>query len=116
MIYEEFVETNLITVLRTVSVQQDYLESFFGRMRAGNGNNTNPTEEQFNGNFRRTLINKELTCSALSNCVDKLDLLTVPSTQMKKQSSANDDFVMVMNHLKKKMSLVMKHLILILLA
>lgn len=97
MMVEEFLDTNLIPILPTVSLQQDYLESFFARMRSGNGNNTNPNQQQFNGNFRRTLMNKELTCNALSNCVDKLDILTVSSAKMKEKVISKEDFLMVIH-------------------
>lgn len=84
--------------MHTVSIQQDYLESFFGRMRSGNGDNTNPSQEQFSANFRRTLVNRELTCSALSNCVDNLDILTVSSAQINQQHrSFEQDLIMVIN-------------------
>lgn len=96
MIYEELVETKQITKLRTVGIQQDYLESFFGRMRSGNGNNTNPSQEQFDANLQKILLNRELTCSALSNCIDKLDILTVPSTQINRQP-IEPEFIMVAN-------------------
>lgn len=90
MMYEEFVETNLIEKIQTTDLQQDLLESFFGRMRSKGGNNTNPTQEQFIGNFRRILLNKELTSSSLSNCVDKLEILHVSSTQSGQSSEVND--------------------------
>lgn len=96
MFIEELVDTNRITPFRTVSIQQDYLESFFGRMRSGNGSNTNPSQEQFSANFRKTLVNRELTCSALSNCIDKLDILTV-SSGLSNQRSFGPDFSLIMN-------------------
>lgn len=93
MIYEELVETKIIPQLFTCDIQQDLLESFFGRIRSSNGDNRNPTQEQFSANFRRTLINKELTCSALSNCLDRLDILTVSSSQTVNNSNPTD-FIM----------------------
>lgn len=75
------VETGSIAKICTTGIQQDLLESFFGRMRSKGGDNTNPTQEQFIGNFRRILINKELTSSTLSNCVDKLEILHISSNQ-----------------------------------
>lgn len=95
MIVEEFVDTKIIERFRTVSVQQDYVESFFGRIRSGLGNNTNPTQEQFCAIFRRILINKELTCSALANCVDKLDILTIPSSKTNKKKQSEPNYIMI---------------------
>lgn len=68
MMYEELVQTGLFDKICTTDLQQDLLESFFGPMRSKGGNDTNPTQEQFIGNFRRIVLNKELTSSALSNC------------------------------------------------
>lgn len=93
MMHEELVDTEIIPQLFTCDIQQDLLESFFGRIRSSNGNNTNPTQEQFCANFRRILINKELTCSALSNCLDRLDILTVSSSQTVNNSNPTD-FIM----------------------
>lgn len=81
MMYTELVESGSIEKICTTGIQQDLLESFFGRMRSRGGNNTNPTEEQFIGNFRRIIVNKELTSSILSNCVDKLQILNVSSSK-----------------------------------
>lgn len=79
LIYVEIVEKGLISDFKVRKIQQDILESFFSRMRK-NGSNDNPTIQQFNANFHRTLINTELTSSVFANCVDNLDLLTVSST------------------------------------
>lgn len=96
MIYEELVETNLIDKIRTTAIQQDLLESFFGRMRSGNGYNTNPTQQQFCANFTRTLMNKELTSSTLSNCIDKLEILTVSSGAAKETSNHEEkNYIMI---------------------
>lgn len=99
LMYQEFVESNLINELRTVSIQQDLLESFFGRIRSAGGNNTNPNVQQFCASFRQALLNKELTCSALSNCVDKLDIFTVSSGEhgQQRKPSNTQDFIMLAN-------------------
>lgn len=96
MMYEELVESGSIAKICTTDVQQDLLESFFGRMRSKGGNNSNPTQEQFIGNFRQILLNKELTCSALSNCVDKLEILHIQSSQ-KNVIKSDSNFIMQMN-------------------
>lgn len=95
MMWEELVESKVIDEIKTTSIQQDYLESFFGRVRSSCGNNTNPSQEQFAANFRRTLVNRELTCSAFSNCIDKLDILTVSSSQLKATRTEEKEFIMV---------------------
>lgn len=96
MIYEELVETGSIGKINTTDLQQDLLESFFGRMRSRGGNNSNPTQEQFIGNFRRILLNRELTSSTLSNCIDKLQILHVSSGQIS-QVKSDSNFIMQIN-------------------
>lgn len=96
MMYEELVESGSIAKICTTDVQQDLLESFFGRMGSKGGNNNNPTQEQFIGNFRQILLNKELTSSTLSNCVDKLEILHIPSSQ-KNIITSDSNFIMQLN-------------------
>lgn len=96
LMYEELVESKMIDKLRTVSLQQDYLESFFGRIRSAGGSNSNPTQEQFVASFRKILINSELTCSTLANCVDKLNILNVSSGQAP-ISQDDKNFIMFSN-------------------
>lgn len=96
MMYEDLVEGGSIARICTTDVQQDLLESFFGRIRSKGGNNTNPTQEQFIGNFRQILLNKELTSSALSNCVDRLEILHISSNQ-KNALESDSNFIMQMN-------------------
>lgn len=96
MMYEELIESRSMDKINTTDLQQDLLESFFGRMRSRGGNNTNPTQEQFIGNFRRILLNKELTSSTLSNCIDKLQILHVSSGQVS-QVKSNSNFIMHIN-------------------
>lgn len=78
--YEELVETGQIAEIKTTKILQDDIESFFGRLRSGNNNN-NPTVEQFCAKFSQTVVNKELTSSTLSNCIDNLDILAVSCKQ-----------------------------------
>lgn len=95
MMYEEEVETNQLDKICTTAIQQDLLESFFGRIRSASGDNSNPSQQQFCANFSRAVINKELTSSTLSNCIDKLDILTI-SSQAKRQKE-DRQFVMIAN-------------------
>lgn len=96
LMYDELVETKQIDKICTTDLQQDLLESFFSRMRAKGGFNSNPTQEQFIGNFRRILLNNELTASDISNCVDKLDIMYVSSGQAS-QHTPDANFLMQMN-------------------
>lgn len=93
--YEELVESGQMSRICTMDVQQDLLESFFGIMRSKGGDNSNPTQEQFVGNFRQILLNKELTSSALSNCIDKLEILHIPSTK-KRIINSDSSYIMQM--------------------
>lgn len=63
----------------TMRLSQNFLESFFGRIRALLGSNNHPTEEQFMSAFRKMLVNSELAASPLSNCTDQLSILQVSS-------------------------------------
>lgn len=96
IMYEEYVESGLIDKIRVTRIQQDLVESFFGRMRSGNGSNSNPSQEQFVSNFHRTLMNQELACSALSNCIDKLEILQLSSSK-KNYNEVEQNFVMLGN-------------------
>lgn len=80
-IYTTYVKTNKISSLRTKLVQQDPLENFFGRNRSCLGSNDNPTVEQFISSYRKTMVCTELRCPTLSNCIDELSILQVPSSQ-----------------------------------
>lgn len=84
--YLEYVENGKMDSLPTRRLNQDPLESFFGRIRTCClGSNNNPTVEQFCSAYRKTLVNSELTSSAFSNCVDRLSILQVPSTNKPKE-------------------------------
>lgn len=87
-IYSKYVESEKIEeFLATRLFNQDPLENFFGRIRSCLGSNDNPTTEQFCGSYRKVLVNAELTCSALSNCVDQLKILHVSSDRQVKSSA-----------------------------
>lgn len=53
------------------------------------GSNDNPTVEQFRGAYRKVIMAKELTCSSLSNCIDKLNILQIPSSKTTKTQNEN---------------------------
>lgn len=81
-IYEEYVETNLMSNLPTQMFSQDHLEAFFGRIRSLNGRNENPTAEQFSSAFRKIVVNNDIR-STNGNCHDSLDILSVSSARQK---------------------------------
>lgn len=83
-IYTDYVESGKMDSISTRSLNQDALENFFGRIRSCNGSNTNPTVEQFCGAYQKTIVSVELTCSSISNCVDQLSILHIPSTHSAK--------------------------------
>lgn len=80
-IYEEIVGTKIMDYLPTRKLNQDLLESFFGRIRSCLGFNDNPTVQQFGAAFRKIIINNDIKSSELANCQDilSLDILTVTS-------------------------------------
>lgn len=81
LMYTQLVETKVLKTLPVRRLNQDPVESFFGRCRSYSvlGNNTNPTVQQFCAAFRKILVNNEITSSAFANCRDQLDLLYVSS-------------------------------------
>lgn len=85
-LYCDLVETGKLVSLPVRKINQDPLESLFGRCRSYSvlGNNTNPTVQQFSAAFRKILVNNEITSPAFSNCDDSLDLLYVSSFRDKK--------------------------------
>lgn len=84
-LYKQYVATSIMKHLESRSLNQDYLENFFGRIRTTFlGNNDNPTVEQFCAAYRKAIVSTELRCSTFANCVDKLNILHVPSTSKPK--------------------------------
>lgn len=64
----------------TFSVSQDHVESFFGCIRRMNGCNDNPNAQQFEGAYRKLLVNNEIKSGAHSNCLnDVTQILNVSS-------------------------------------
>lgn len=94
IMYEEIVETKMMDKICTTDLQQDLLESFFSRMRSKGGCNTNPTQEQFGGIFRKTVLNSELTSSALANCIDRLKIMHISSKQPEDQDEQQPNYIM----------------------
>lgn len=88
LMYTQLVETKVLQTLPVRKLNQDPLESFFGRCRSYSvlGNNTNPTVQQFCAAFRKILVNNEITSPAFANCRDTLDLLYVSSRRPNKSN------------------------------
>lgn len=78
LIYQDFVENNqLLDIIPIYRLGQDPLEMFFGRCRACNGHNDNPTVQQFEGAYRKLLAFDNLLCSKYSNC-SEIDIPNQP--------------------------------------
>lgn len=58
----------MLPMIRTYSLQQDFLEMLFGRIRSKNGHNNNPNCQQFKGAFRKLLCNIKVEAPDLGNC------------------------------------------------
>lgn len=68
-IYKKYVvEDKVLSSIPTMSLSQDHLEIFFGRIRSLNGNNNNPTCQQFTSAYRRLLANTTVLYSKSGNC------------------------------------------------
>lgn len=90
-IVSEYLDTGLIENIPTFRMSQDLLETLFGRLRSLNGNNDNPSVEQFSSALRKLLIHNEIVSSDLSNCSDQLKILTVSSFKQKEGEICVDE-------------------------
>lgn len=71
LIYRQYVEDRqLLTSVPLYWLSQDPLEILFGRCRAMNGFNDNPTAQQFMGAFRKLMAFDAILCSSSSNCAE----------------------------------------------
>lgn len=66
--YREYVETKMLNYIPVYWLNQDSLEIFFGKVRASNGFNSNPTMQQFKGNIRKLITYDAILCSKYANC------------------------------------------------
>lgn len=95
-IYLTYVQSKKMNILATRRLNQDPLENFYGRIRTTClGNNDNPTVEQFCSAYRKIIVSTELTCSTFSNCVDQLNILHIPSTNVSRKPSLEPVIVRV---------------------
>lgn len=81
-IFIDYVQCGHFDEIPTFNLSQDPLESLFSRVRYLNGNNDNPTAEQFISCMRKLLIQSEFSSSNSANCRDDLNILVVPSTSI----------------------------------
>lgn len=71
LIYQDYVEKKqLLIIIPTYYLSQDPLEILFGKIRAMNGHNDNPTAEQFMGAIRKLCVHDVILCSSASNCAE----------------------------------------------
>lgn len=82
-IVSDYLDSGLIQSVATFRLSQDPLETLFGRLRSLNGNNNNPSVEQFTSALRKMLVHNEIMSSDLSNCTDQLKILTISSLKQK---------------------------------
>lgn len=78
--YEEYVLTKKIPNILFFYLSQDMLERLFSRVRSMLAANNNPTAEQLFGVLRQLITLNEIKASEKANCLDNLNILTVPST------------------------------------
>lgn len=79
--YNEYVISGQLSCLALFYHSQDPLETFFGRIRALNGCNDNPTIQQFQSCIRKLLFMNEVKASEFANCEDSLNILTISSAK-----------------------------------
>lgn len=93
MFYEEYVGNGELSRIPVYMLNQDPLESFFGRLRSfpGLGCNDNPTTIQFCSAYRKNLLKNEISSSALANCKDKLNILYTSSSSSKLVHSQDNE-------------------------
>lgn len=67
--FVEYVEQeHLLSEIPTYNLLQDFIEMFFGRIRACGGYNNNPNVQQFKGAYRKVQANMNIDLSLDSNC------------------------------------------------
>lgn len=102
-IYKKFIVSKQIDRIPTHYLSQDHLEAFFGKIRSFNfnGNNRNPTCQQFNAAMRKLLANTTIHCSVKGNCtiLDQpsvcnpySNISTITSRRSKKLCSNEDKY------------------------
>jgi len=90
-IYDRLVvEESVLEYLLTYKLSQDHLEMFFGRIRRGNGCNTNPTCRIFMASYKRLVVFNEIKSGENSNVTDQFDYKILTTTRKSKSDSNSD--------------------------
>lgn len=91
-LYNEYVLTNRIDMLKTHRFSQDHIETLFSCIRSMNGHNDNPNIQQFEAAFKKLLIHNDIVSSKTSNCIETgTKILTVSSYRPTKNQ--NDSLI-----------------------
>lgn len=89
-IYMDYVENEkLLDWLPVFDMNQDRLECYFGKVRALNRQNDNPTAQQFSAAYRKLLCISDIKLSNVSNCQDVF-YRSVASNILKVSSRKNE--------------------------
>ncbi|KYQ55617.1 THAP domain-containing protein 9 [Trachymyrmex zeteki] len=93
-------ETAPLEYLLTYKLSQDHLELFFSAVRARNGNNNNPSPEQFESSFKWLLVYAQIGASTNANCIlqDSTCLLQTPKVVLDKPTSRTENVKIVNIH------------------
>lgn len=79
-LFEDYVLTEKLEMIRTHRFSQDHLENLFGCIRGMNGFNDNPNAQQFESAFKKLLVHNDVLSSKKSNCIETgTKILTVSS-------------------------------------
>lgn len=99
--FADYVETNIMSSIKTYYLLQDPLEIFFGKIRSRGGYNDNPNVSQFTAAYRKMLVNNKVFTSHEANCREFStdtnscsNILTVSSRRTKViENNDEDDFL-----------------------
>lgn len=78
--YQELVRKERLLFLPIYKISQDFLEMFFGKIRARGGFNDNPNVVQFKLAYKKNLIMTELRLNDSGLYTDHISILSTPST------------------------------------
>lgn len=90
-LYQDLVKNGSLDRFHTFQYSQDHLETFFSLMRSGQGNNKNPTSQQFEAAYRSLLICSPHLSAEGTNCIiNSTEILTVSSGKKPSVSSSSN--------------------------
>lgn len=98
--YRELIEEHhWMVCLKSYRLLQDFLEMFFGKIRALNGYNDNPNCQQFSSAYRKLLYEADLVLSSGSNCEPrcKSNILTVSSRNRNSTPNSQNEAIYFIN-------------------